>query len=117
MTSVQPQRRGWDTILSIILLILFAGWVIVCAFAGALISLVGDSCGSSAECNYDQIGTAAMVGMVGPVVIGLIIAGVTISRLVRKRIAFWVPLLGFVLTVAVEVGAYITASNAVVALS
>ena len=114
MTSVQPQRRGWDTILTIILLILLAGWVVVCAFAGALISLVGDSCGSAAVCNYDQIGTAAMVGLIGPVVVGLIVAGVTIARLVRKRLAFWVPLLGFVLILAVEVGAFITASNAVV---
>jgi len=114
MTTVQPQRRGWDTILTIILLILLAGWVIVCAFAGALIALVGDSCGSAAVCDYDQIGTATMVGMIGPVVVGLIIAGVAISRLVRKRLSFWVPLLGFVLALAVEVAAFITASNAVV---
>lgn len=114
MTTVQPQRRGWDTILTIILLILLGGWVIVCAFAGALIGLVGDSCGAAAVCNYDQLGTATLVGMISPVVVGLVVAGVAIVRLARKRLTFWVPLVGFALTLAVTAAAFITASNAVV---
>jgi len=115
MTSQPPRtRRSWDTILTIILVILFAGWAIVCAFSGAIIAFVGDSCGATAQCNTDQIGTALYVGIGGPLVIGLIIIVATIVRLVRRRLSFFVPLIGFVLAPAVVVAAYVTAVNAVV---
>lgn len=115
MTTQPPRtRRSWDTILTIILVILFAGWAIVCAFAGVTVAFVGDSCGASAVCNTDQIGTALYVGIGGPLVIGLIIVIATIVRLVRKRLAFFVPLIGFVLAPAIVVAAYVTAANAIV---
>lgn len=119
MTSSQPPRtrRSWDTILTIVLVILFAGWAIVCAFAGVAIAFVGDSCGASAQCNTDQIGTALYVGIGGPLVIGVIIIVATIVRLVRKRLAFFVPLIGLVLAPAIVVAAYVTAANAVVPIN
>lgn len=116
-TQPAPARRSWDTILTVILLILFLGFSIVCSFAGAAIAFVGDSCGSAAECNDGLIGTALYVGLGGPLVIGLIVLAITIVRLVRKRIAFFVPLIGAVLAVAVVLAAYVTAANAVVPLN
>ena len=114
MSSPVRQRRPWDTILTIILLILFVGVVIVCSFAGALVVFAGDSCGASAECNYDIIGAAVMVGLIGPAVVGVVVLVVTIVRLVRKRVAFFVPLIGSVLAAAVVAGAFALASSAVV---
>ncbi len=118
MTSQPPRvRKSWDLILTIVLLVLFAGWVIVCAFAGALLALTGDSCGSGAVCNDDQIGAAVYLGTLGPVVVGLVVFAVTISRLVRRRVAFFVPLVGDVLVLAVVATAFVVASNAVAPVS
>jgi hypothetical protein len=117
MTTPQPRtRKSWDTILTIVLLILGAGWSIVCAFSGAIIAFVGASCGASAVCNYDQIGTALYVGVGGPLGIGVIVLIVTIVRLLRKRLAFFIPIIGIVLAPAIVVAAYVTAVNAVVPL-
>ena len=116
MTSSQPPRtrRSWDTILTIILVILFAGWAIVCAFAGVTVAFAGDSCGASSQCNTDQIGAALYLGIGGPLVIGLVIVIATIVRMVRKRLSFFVPLIGFVLTPAIVLAAYLLAANAIV---
>jgi len=115
MTAQPPRtRKPWDATLTIFLLVLFAGWVILCSFAGALVAFVGDSCGSSAECNYDLIGAALYVALFGPAVIGVIVLAVTLVRLVRKRIAFFVPIIGALLTAGVVAAAYAVASGAVV---
>lgn len=114
--TLPRQRKSWDTILTIVLLVFFAGWVVLCAFAGVLLAFAGDSCGASAECNYDQIGAALYLGTIGPLVVGAIVLVVTIVQLVRKRLAFLVPLIGAVLAAAVVGAAFWMASSAVVPL-
>jgi hypothetical protein len=113
--TTQPERvrKPWDVILTIILLVLYAGWTIVCATAGALVALVSDSCGAAAVCSDDQIGVAVLVGTAGPVVLGVIILAVTVLRMLRRRLAFFVPLIGSVLSTAIVAAAYVTALNAV----
>jgi uncharacterized membrane protein YqaE (UPF0057 family) len=120
MSSPAPlprQRKTWDTILSIVLLVFFLGWVVLCAFAGVLIAFAGDSCGASSECNYDQIGAAFMVGTIGPVVVGVLVLVVTIVQLLRKRIAFYLPVIGALLAAGVVAAAFWLATSAVVPIA
>lgn len=115
--TLPRQRKSWDTILTIVLLVFFLGWVVVCAFAGVLIAFAGDSCGASSECNTDQIGFAFLLGSGGPVVVGVLVLVVTIVQLVRKRIAFYWPVIGAVLAAGVVAVAFWLATSAVVPIA
>ena len=112
-----PARRRWDLVLTIVLLVLHTGFVLVASTAGFFLAFAGDSCGASSVCNYDQIGTGMMVGVGGPVVVGLLTIGLAIIFLVRRRLAFWIPIAGSVLAIVVEAAAWAIASSAVVPLS
>lgn len=119
MSTTEPlprERKSWDTILTIVLSIFFLGWVLLCAFAGVALAFTGDSCGTTAQCNSDQIGMALYLGTFGPLVVGVLVIIVTIVQLVRKRIAFYVPLIGAVLAAGVVAVAFWLASSAVVAI-
>ncbi|MEQ1736110.1 MAG: DUF6264 family protein [Rhodoglobus sp.] len=109
-----PARRRWDLALTIVLLVLHIGFVLVACIAGFLLAVASDSCGASSACNYDQIATGMMVGVGGPAVVGLLTVGVAIIFLVRRRLAFWIPIVGSVLALVVEVVAWMLASGAVV---
>ncbi len=96
-------RRVWDLVLTILLLVVYLGVTAIGSFLGVFLAFASDSCGASSVCNVDQIGTGMTVAVYGvwaPVLIVLIVA---IVLLVRRRLAFWVPLVGIALTIAIVV--------------
>jgi uncharacterized membrane protein (DUF485 family) len=118
-TAVGPtrERKWWDFVLTIILLVVYLGWSLLCCFAGALVALVGDSCGASSTCDNDLLGTAFVVGVFGPVALAVIFLVFAIVWIARRRIAFWIPIVGSVLAAGVVVLAYLIATSAVSAIS
>ena len=105
-------RRVWDLVLTIVLIVLSLGGAVVASFLGLFVLAFGsDSC-VARECNYDVMSTGMMIGLIGPwipVVIAMIVA---IVLLVLRRLAFWVPLVGGVLSIgALILGFAIAASG------
>jgi len=118
MTTTAPaQRRTWDLVLTITLFVLYLGWSVVCCFAGALLAMAGDSCGASSACDDGVLASAFLVGSIGPIVLVLPVLIATVIVLVRKRIAFWIPLLGALLALAIEVASFALASSGVTPLN
>jgi hypothetical protein len=103
VAPTRPPRRVWDLVLTILLLVVYLGVTAMGSVLGFFLAFASDSCGASSVCNVDQIGaglTVAVYGVWAPVLVVLIVA---IVLLVRRRLAFWVPLVGIALTIAIVV--------------
>lgn len=118
-TSVQParERKSWDFILTIFLLVVYLGWSLLCCFAGALVAFASDGCGASSTCNSDLIGTAFLIGTFGPAVLAVIVLIFTILWMVRRHISFWIPIAGAVLAAGIVGLAYVIASSGLTTVS
>lgn len=103
--------RTWDLVLTIVLLVLDGVLAAIMSFFGFFLAMAGDSCGAR-DCNSDLIAVGLMVAVALPWVVLIIVAVVSIVLLVRRRLAFWVPLAGAVLIIASwPIGALIASSG------
>jgi hypothetical protein len=112
---IKPKRvrRMWDLILTIILFVLYLGGVVIGSIGSAFVlAFSGDSCGVN-SCNYDQMGVGFAIAVVGIWLPVLLVVVFSIVLLVMKRIAFWVPLAGMVLSIAIIVIGFALAFSAV----
>lgn len=109
--SAKParERKSWDFILTIFLLVVYLGWSLLCSFAGALVAVASDNCGAPSTCNGDLVSTAILIGTIGPALLAVIVLVWTIVWMVRRHISFWLPLAGAVLAAGVVVLAYVLA--------
>ncbi len=110
-----PTKRPvimWDLILTIVLLVVMIGVTLLASFLSFFLAFAGDSCGSGITCDYDRMSTGMLIAMIGPLAVGMLALIASVIVLVLKRIAFWIPIVGIVLVVAVFVGgAALTASG------
>ncbi len=104
MTTVHEGRGVWDLVLTVVLGLLLLAAAAVGALLGLLLALVGDSCGASVQCSTGQLTAGVVVAAAGPAVVAVIAIIVLVRRLVRRRLAFWVPLVGLAAAVAVWFG-------------
>ncbi len=89
--------------LTIVLLVVYLVVTAMGSFLGFFLAFASDSCGASSVCDYDRMGTGmtiAVYGVWAPVLIVLILS---IVLLALRRLAFWVPLVGILLTIALVV--------------
>ena len=93
----RPIRTG-DLVVTIVLLVLAGVLAAIMSFFGLFLAMAGDSCGAR-DCNSDMIAVGLMVAVALPWVLLIIVAVVSIVLLVKRRIAFWVPLIGGVLII------------------
>jgi hypothetical protein len=96
-------RRVWDLVLTIVLLV---GYLVITAIGSGLgffLAFAGDSCGASSVCDYDRMGTGMTVAVYGVWAPVLIVVILSIVLLALRRLAFWVPLAGILLTIALVV--------------
>lgn len=91
--------RTWDLVVTIILLLLDAVLAAIMSFFGFFLAMAGDSCGAR-DCNSDLIAVGLMVAVALPWLVLIIVAVVSIVLLVKRRLAFWVPLVGAALIIA-----------------
>jgi hypothetical protein len=94
----------WDLVLTIVLAVLMIGAALLASFLSFFLAFTSDPCGSGITCDYDRMGTGMLIAMIGPLMVGMLALIATVIVLVLKRIAFWIPLVGIVLIVAVFVG-------------
>lgn len=90
--------RTWDLVVTIVLLVLAGVLAAIMSFFGFFLAMAGDSCGAR-DCNSDMIAVGLMVAVALPWLLLIIVAVVAIVMLVKRRIAFWVPLIGGVLII------------------
>lgn len=91
--------RTWDLVVTIVLLVLSGVLAAIMSFFGFFLAMAGDSCGAR-DCNSDLIATGLMVAVALPWLVLILVAIVAIVLLVKRRLAFWVPLVGAVLIIA-----------------
>ncbi|MWB98973.1 DUF6264 family protein [Agromyces seonyuensis] len=110
-TPVAASERAplvlWDLIVTIVLIAL----MLVGAAAATVASLglvVLGSCTEAAACNTTLQGLGFLVALVLPGLVGLVFAGWAVVRLWRRRLAYWVPIVGLVAVfVPLALGAWI----------
>lgn len=107
----------WDLILTIILLIVLLIVTVLAALAGLGVAMAGDSCEASSVCDYERVAEGFLAAVSLPLVIGFLALVATIVTLVLRRLSFWIPLVGILLAIAAEVGAWAWATGGVVAIS
>lgn len=88
--------RAGDRASTIILLVASGIIAVGLAFAGLILVMSTDSCGSSSDvsCNYSLFTIAWLFSMATPLIGFLVTLFFTIRRLARSETAFWVPLAG-----------------------
>jgi len=90
--------HGWDLVITIVLLVLDGVLAAIMSFFGFFLAMAGDSCGAR-DCNAAFIAIGLMVAVALPWILLIIVAVASIVLLVKRRIAFWVPLAGAVLII------------------
>ncbi|WP_353808973.1 hypothetical protein [Agromyces sp. SYSU T00194] len=83
--------RVWDLVLSIVLVLLLIGVAITGVFIGSLFALSAPNC-VNGSCDLFTVGLN--VAIWGPIVVGVVCLVATITLLVLRKRAFWVPLAG-----------------------
>ncbi len=103
--------KVWDVVLTILFLVGDAVLAAIMSFFGFFLAMASDPCGVR-ECSSELIGLGVLVAVALPWVFLLITVVVSIILLVRRRIAFWVPLVGAALIIGSWfVGAVIAAAG------
>jgi len=90
--------RVWDLVLSIVLVLLLIGVAITGVFIGSLFALGAPSC-VNGSCELFDVGLN--VAIWGPIVVGVLGLAATVTLLVLRKRAFWVPLAGIALVAIV----------------
>ena len=88
---------------TIVLLVLYVLAAAVLAFAGLMLVMSSDSCGSGTTCNVDQIGWGVGIASLGQVPAVIVVLVWTIVRMAQGRRAWWVPLVGAAVSVGLLV--------------
>jgi hypothetical protein len=103
--AVPPrQRRTWDVVLAVALLVLLVVLAAVLGFAGAFLAMASDPCGGTVACRTEQLSAGVFVAMLGPAVVALVAIASVVERVVRARLAFWPALVGMAVAVLVWAG-------------
>ncbi|WZH35125.1 MAG: DUF6264 family protein [Microbacterium enclense] len=83
--------RVWDVVLTIVFLVLLPLAALAASYAGLFLAFASDACGSQ-TCNTELMNIGLWSAVISPW--GVLLVGVVISivLLVKRRLAFWVPL-------------------------
>jgi len=103
--TAAPKRRTWDVVLTIILLVLGLGGMLLGVLYGIIFSspeLIDDAFRQQGLGGFDgEIGATPVVLIASHVVLYLVAAGLSILLLVKKKIAFYVPLIAGVVAAVI----------------
>lgn len=107
----KPPVKTWDVVVTVILLVLLALLAMLVSFFGFFLVMASDPCGVR-ECSTELIGLGVILAVGLPWVALLVAVVLAIILLVRRKIAFWVPLAAGPLVIgAWFVGAYVAAAG------
>jgi len=97
-SPAKPPVRTLDVVITIILLVGDAVLAGLASFMGMFLVMASDPCGVR-NCSTDLITLGWLMGMILPWVAFAATAIVSIVLMVKRRLAFWVPLAGAALIV------------------
>lgn len=112
VASVKPPVRVLDVTITIILLVADGVLAALASFMGMFLVMASDPCGVR-ECSSELITLGWLLGMILPWVAFAATAVVAIVLMVKRRVAFWVPLVGAALIVLSLVLAFAVTSSGV----
>ena len=108
MTDTEPRQapRSWDFILTLVLVLVMLLFVGAFALSTVTLSATSFACADAgAECIDSRVQIGQLISTYAPGAIALVAVIVSVVRLVRRRVAFWVPIVGIVLmSIAFAVG-------------
>ena len=112
--SARPPRQPvqmWDLILTIVLLVGLVAYTALASFMGLFLIMASDPCGVR-DCSTELITTGWLIGTIVPWAV-LVGAGIwAIVFLVKRRLAFYIPLLGAVgVTLVLVLAFFVTAAG------
>ena len=90
--------RTWDFLLTVLFIFLQAVLLVVLVLSAFSFGAVNAGC-DSVGCNADVVGIGQQICTWGPIVIAIVSVPIAITRVLRRRIAFWVSILGGALMV------------------
>jgi hypothetical protein len=73
-------------------------------FFAFFLVFASDPCGASTVCDTGRMGAGFLVALLAPGAVTIVAIVVAIVLLVRRRIAFWVPLAGILLAIGGWIG-------------
>jgi hypothetical protein len=104
----KPPVKGWDVAITVILLVLLAMLTALMSFFGFFLVMASDPCGVR-ECSDELITTGVLLAIGLPWLALIVAVVLSIILLVRRKLAFWVPLAAGPLVIgAWFLGAYVT---------
>lgn len=112
VAAVKPPVRVLDVTITIILLVADGVLAALASFMGMFLVMASDPCGVR-ECSSELITLGWLLGMILPWVAFAATAVVAIVLMVKRRVAFWVPLVGAALIVLSLVLAFAVTSSGV----
>jgi len=106
----QPVQM-WDLVLTIVFLVALIVYTALASFAGLFLIMASDPCGA-VDCSTELITTGWLVGTLVPWAVLVAAAVWAIVFMVKRRLAFYIPLLGAAgVTLVLVVAFFITASG------
>ncbi len=108
----KPPVKTLDLIVTIVLLVADGVLAALASFMGIFLVMGSDSCGVR-ECSTELITLGWLMGMILPWVAFALTVVVAIVLMVKRRLAFWVPLVGAALIVLSLVLAFAVTSSGV----
>ncbi len=103
--TLSPERvsrrapRVWDVALTVALLVLLTLFALAASYAGFLLAMASDAC-ATVSCDVETMNVGLWFGVISPWAVLLLSVVAAVVLLVRQRLAFWVPLAGAALMVA-----------------
>lgn len=110
----RPPRQPvqvWDVVLTIVFLAGLVVYTAVASFAGLFLIMGSDSC--AGNCNTELITLGWGIGTIVPWIVLIAAVAVSIVLMVKRRIAFYIPLLGAVLVTGTLVLAFAVVASGV----
>ncbi|MBF4160387.1 hypothetical protein [Nocardioides acrostichi] len=93
--------RGADIAVTVVFIVLLAGLGLVATFMSLFLGMASDGCFPDDPCDTGRMGVGIAVAFLAPGVAWLATSIWAIVRMVRGRLAFWVPLLALPLWAAI----------------
>ncbi len=107
----KPPARVWDVVLTVVLLVALGVLTLFVSFFGFFLAMASDPCGVR-DCSTELIGLGMLTAVALPWVILLAAVVVAIVLMVKRRLAFWVPLVAVPFVIGSWfVGAFIAAAG------
>ncbi|MGO4536949.1 hypothetical protein [Leifsonia sp. 2MCAF36] len=94
----------WDLVTSIVLLVVAVVVAAALTFSAFFLVFASDPCGGPTACDTGRMGAGFFIALLGPAAVTLVAVITAVVLLVRRRVSFWVPIAGILLSVGVWAG-------------